>query len=147
MSQVLELYILKAFPKNNVPYLGVFLRDSAVIMFLTIRFRQINFPNNLIASSAPTLTQLAESCERDKIEMVLLDLHQVAFIDSVGLGLLVSTQNKLRRKGIKFYVVAAQDQSSLLFELANVKQIFEIFQDYGEFYQEIAKNRFVLVHS
>jgi anti-anti-sigma factor len=116
-------------------------------MFLMTRFRQVSLADKLIASSAPILGQVAQACERDKIQIILLDLHQLVFIDSVGLGLLVSLQNNLRRKGTKLYLSIPQKQAYTLFELANVSQIFEIFQDYDDFYATVAKNRLVLVNS
>jgi anti-anti-sigma factor len=116
-------------------------------MFKTIRFRQVSLSDRLIASSASALTQLAESLDQDQVELILLDLSTISFIDSVGLGLLVSLQNKLRRQGIKLYLTIEQKQTHSLFELANVEQIFVIFQDYDEFYTQIVRNRLVLINS
>jgi anti-anti-sigma factor len=116
-------------------------------MFDLIRFRHIQLSDVLIASSAPELGKIADDCLRDTVQMVLVDLNQVKFIDSVGLGLLVSAQTRLRRKKIKLYLTVPHQQACAMFDLANVGQIFEIFSSYDEFYATVVKNRFVLVHS
>ncbi|GAB1539257.1 STAS domain-containing protein [Scytonema sp. NUACC21] len=69
--------------------------------------------------------------------IVLIDLQDVKFIDSSGLGALVSAMKVVRNSGGKLYVCSMNDQVKMLFELTKMDRIFERFRDREEFNRHI----------
>jgi len=62
---------------------------------------------------------------------VMLDLEQVSFIDSTGLGLLVLLKNELAAKGRKFALCRVNTKVRMLLELTRMHQIFDIYDTPG----------------
>lgn len=71
-------------------------------------------------------------------DIVLIDLEDVKFIDSAGLGSLISIMNVVRTAGGKLFICSMSGQVRMLFELTKMERIFEKFADRDEF------NRFFL---
>jgi anti-anti-sigma factor len=69
--------------------------------------------------------------------IVLIDLQNVNFIDSSGLGALVSAMKTVRSAGGKLFICSVNDQVKLLFELTKMDRVFEIFANQDEFSQKI----------
>jgi anti-anti-sigma factor len=70
-------------------------------------------------------------------DIVLIDLHEVKFIDSSGLGALVSAMKIVRNSGGKLYVCSMNDQVKMLFELTKMDRIFQQFVDREDFNRHI----------
>jgi anti-anti-sigma factor len=70
-------------------------------------------------------------------DIVLIDLQEVKFIDSSGLGALVSAMKVVRNSGGKLYVCSMNDQVKMLFELTKMDRIFQKFVDREEFNRHI----------
>lgn len=64
---------------------------------------------------------------------VLVDLGQVTFMDSAGLGSLVSAQNVMRNAGGQFYICGLNAQVKVLFEVTLMENIFKIYADQAAF--------------
>lgn len=60
---------------------------------------------------------------------VLMNFAKVEFIDSTGLGLLVSMYRRLREKDHDLMVCNLSSQAQTLFELTRMHRIFSIFED------------------
>lgn len=71
-------------------------------------------------------------------DIVLIDLQDVKFIDSSGLGVLVSVMKMVKTAGGKFFVCSLNHQVKMLFELTKMDSVFERFANQDEF------NRIVL---
>ena len=65
--------------------------------------------------------------------MVLVDLSQVTFIDSSGLGALVLARKEVRNAGSQLYLCSLNQRLKILFELTSMDQIFDVFSDQEEF--------------
>ncbi len=65
--------------------------------------------------------------------IVLIDLKDVKFIDSSGLGALVSVMKMVRTAGSQLFVCSVNGQVKMLFELTKMDRIFEKFADQDEF--------------
>jgi anti-anti-sigma factor len=65
----------------------------------------------------------------DSVAGLLLNISDVSFIDSSGLGYLVSVYKQLTEKGQKFIICEPTAQARMLFELTRMHQIFSIFDD------------------
>ncbi len=115
-------------------------------MYTVTSFKLIQPEAHFTAARSESMRQILDECLQRATQIVLVDLQNVTFIDSFGLGLLVSMQSKLRRSNSKLYLCAPPEQMDCLLELANVKVMFEIFSSREEFDTEIVKkNRLVLV--
>lgn len=63
---------------------------------------------------------------QDRVKLVL-DLRQVTYIDSAGLGLLVSRFVRARRRGGDLRLVQLSARSSHLFAITNLTAVFGVF--------------------
>lgn len=70
-------------------------------------------------------------------DIVLIDLKDVKFIDSSGLGALVSVMKTVRTNGGKLFVCSLNDQVKMVFELTKMDRVFEKFADQDEFNRKI----------
>ena len=70
-------------------------------------------------------------------DIVLIDLQYVKFIDSSGLGALVSAMKMVRTAGGKLFICSLNDQVKMLFELTKMDRIFEKFADRDEFNRHV----------
>ncbi|MEH2312634.1 STAS domain-containing protein [Nostoc sp.] len=70
-------------------------------------------------------------------EILLLDMKEVKFIDSSGLGALVSAMQIVRNANGKLFVCSISDQVRMLFELTKMDRIFKTFTDQDEFNRQV----------
>ncbi|MEM7714254.1 MAG: STAS domain-containing protein, partial [Cyanobacteria bacterium P01_A01_bin.68] len=60
-------------------------------------------------------------------KMVLVDLKDITFMDSSGLGALVLAFKTLRASDTKLVLCSINEQVKILFELTGMDKVFEIF--------------------
>ncbi|AVH73218.1 STAS domain-containing protein [Nostoc sp. 'Lobaria pulmonaria (5183) cyanobiont'] len=70
-------------------------------------------------------------------DILLLDMKEVKFIDSSGLGALVSAMQMARTANRKLFVCSISDQVRMLFELTKMDRIFQTFADQDEFNRQV----------
>jgi anti-sigma B factor antagonist len=63
---------------------------------------------------------------------IIVDLHQVHFIDSSGLGALLSGYKNAEAKSGKLVLAGLQEQVASMFELTRLNRVFEIYSDPDE---------------
>lgn len=84
-----------------------------------------------------TRTQEVRDCINQGIEqgakVILVDLKEVTFMDSSGLGALVTALKAVRSVGGKLCVCSINEQVRILFELTSMDRVFEIFRDQSDF--------------
>jgi anti-anti-sigma factor len=73
----------------------------------------------------------------NKTEILLIDMKGVNFIDSSGLGALVSAMQMTRNANAKLFVCSISAQVRMLFELTKMDRIFQTFADQDEFNSQI----------
>lgn len=66
--------------------------------------------------------QLMEVLEKSGCSRLVLDLHQLASVDSVGISLLAKVRDKAREKGIDIVVTGASAYIVKIFEILNMKE-------------------------
>jgi anti-sigma B factor antagonist len=71
-------------------------------------------------------------------ETLLIDLKGITFVDSSGLGALVSVLKKVRSTDREMYVCSINDQVRMLFELTSMDQVFKIFKDRADFENQLS---------
>jgi anti-sigma B factor antagonist len=80
----------------------------------------------LNARSAEEAKQTFRNLVDDGVSQVIVDLHDVPFIDSSGLAALVSGLKTLGGEASNLKLAAPQSQARLLFELTMFDRVFEI---------------------
>ncbi|MFM7887069.1 MAG: STAS domain-containing protein [Pseudanabaena sp.] len=64
---------------------------------------------------------------------LLVDLQEISFMDSSGLGALVSALKSIRNSNGEMVVCGANAQVQMLFELTSMTKIFKIYPTIDEF--------------
>ncbi len=64
---------------------------------------------------------------------LLVDLEEITFMDSSGLGALVSALKSIRSSNGDMVICGANDQVQMLFELTSMTKIFKIYPTIDEF--------------
>lgn len=72
-------------------------------------------------------------------DVLLIDMKDVKFIDSSGLGSLVSSMQLARTANAQLYICSISDQVKMLFELTKLDRIFQIFIDQHDFKRYMLK--------
>jgi len=67
------------------------------------------------------------------VKTILLDLTNISFMDSSGLGAMVVTLQRVRAKGAKLYLCSLGDQIKIILELTKMDKIFDILPDRAAF--------------
>jgi len=68
---------------------------------------------------------------------ILIDLEQIKFMDSAGLGSLVALQKMISQAGKKLYICSINDQVKMLFNLTKIDRVIKVFKDREEFNQAV----------
>lgn len=66
---------------------------------------------------------------QDEYDSILVNCDQVTFMDSSGLGSLISALKITRNSGKEFYLCAINQQINMLFSLTDTLKIFQIYPD------------------
>jgi anti-sigma B factor antagonist len=106
----------------------------------TIRFEVIKPTGRLTAASARTLRESMEKLMTEGVKAILIDLANVNFVDSFGLGILLMMRSSLKKQGGMLYLCGAQVQMRCLIEFADITQLFPLFNSESEFIEEVIRN-------
>ena len=71
-----------------------------------------------------SLLMSGETCKQ-----ILLDLSQMNYIDSSGLGAMVFAHQEITRQGGQLKIAALQPKPRIVFEITKVSRIFDIYDD------------------
>ncbi|WP_008311021.1 STAS domain-containing protein [Leptolyngbya sp. PCC 6406] len=71
---------------------------------------------------------------------LLIDLKDISFVDSSGLGALVMVLKKVRAAQKEMYVCSINDQVRMLFELTSMDRVFEVLPDRTAFENKVAQS-------
>ena len=71
-------------------------------------------------------------------DIVLVDFQDVTFMNSSGLGALVSTLKLVRSAGAELFICSLSEQVNIIFQLTKMDRIFKTFANLDEFQQKIA---------
>lgn len=97
-------------------------------------------PSGTLAESYKTIQPFREEINtlvETGVEMILVDFQNVTFIDSSGLGALVAAAKAVRAQKHKIFICSLNEQIKMLFELASMDQVFEIFPSQDHFYDAV----------
>ncbi|BAQ65901.1 STAS domain-containing protein [Geminocystis sp. NIES-3709] len=71
------------------------------------------------------------------VNVILIDLKKVTFMDSSGLGGLVLILKMVRGVSGRLFLMSLNDQVKMLFDLTNMGNIFEIITDKSELEEKL----------
>lgn len=71
-------------------------------------------------------------------DVILLDCQDLGFMDSSGLGALISGLKMVRAAGKQLQLCAVNKQVGMLLDLTDTRRVFKIFDDRSAFDQALA---------
>lgn len=89
----------------------------------------LSLEGRLDASSAREIKEKVGSLSQENRVNLVIDMGGVDFIDSSGLGSLVSSLRTVNKLGGDIKISALQDQVRSVFELTRLHRIFGIYDD------------------
>jgi anti-sigma B factor antagonist len=89
----------------------------------------IAITGRLDAHGSEIIKEQMHQLSNKKRNHVLLNLNGVAFIDSSGLGLIVSSFRRLREQEGEMSLCCMNPQVQTIFELTRLHRVFNIFED------------------
>lgn len=93
------------------------------------RVNVLGLEGRLDASSAKDLKEKVGALVREKRLNLVIDMAAIDFIDSSGLGILISALRSVNKLGGDIKIASLQDQVRAIFELTRLHRIFEIFDE------------------
>ena len=94
--------------------------------------RVISLSGDLDRKSLPAVrTTLEHAAESDGARL-LLDLDEVTFIDSSGLGYLIELLERLEKKGGNLKIARLNAYMTGIFKLLNLHEVLEVYDDIDE---------------
>ena len=82
-------------------------------------------------SGRQSYLQTINQAEATSPRHIILDLTQVSYIDSAGLGLLALSHKKLTGAGIQVSLASPQESVMQILELTNMNKMFTIYDSVG----------------
>ena len=89
---------------------------------------KISVSGRLVAGCAEEIKQLLLNSVKSN-KQILLDLSQMNFIDSTGLGALVFGHQEITQQGGKLKIACLQSKPRVVFDITKVYRIFDIYDD------------------
>ncbi|MGF1514558.1 MAG: STAS domain-containing protein [Elainellaceae cyanobacterium] len=98
------------------------------------------------------LTRLLSAADTDALETwmernlnqgartIAIDLKNVMFMDSSGLGMLLSAQKRVQRVGGVFALCGVQEQTQMVLNLTNTEKLFTIYDSVEAFERSRAQS-------
>ena len=98
-------------------------------------------PTGVLSSlNSPQLLQEFQEFLGAGVRKILVDLKNVTFLDSSGLGTLIVMHSKLRLAGGTLYICSANEQAQGLMDITDFDRLVEIFPGRKEFYQTVFRS-------
>jgi anti-sigma B factor antagonist len=82
--------------------------------------------------TAPMLKEQLVAAIEEGCSNLLVDLERVSFIDSSGLGVLVSALRRSRERGGSVRILCTRDNILKIFSITGLDKVFPIFSDVSE---------------
>jgi anti-sigma B factor antagonist len=96
---------------------------------MSVKFEVITPEGILDSTKAEEFRQKVDEMLAAGVEVILIDLKDITFIDSSGLGTLVVILKKVRGIDRHLYICSINDQVRMLFELTSMDRVFDVYPD------------------
>ena len=80
----------------------------------------------------PRLAEMVSDSVEEGIKILVIDLEKVRYINSSGLGLLITLLTKMRNAGGELYLTAPSEHVKKLLIITKLNGIFKIFDSVDE---------------
>ncbi len=87
----------------------------------------INQKDRLTAASAEEVKIALTQVVSESKGSVVLDLANIKFIDSTGIGVIISALKTARQNNINFYLCCVQDEVMSLLKLMKLDKVFDLY--------------------
>ncbi len=94
----------------------------------------------LSAADAEALESWTARNLHQGVRTIAIDLKNVMFMDSRGLGLLLSMQKRVQQAGGIFALCGVQEQTQMVLDLTNTDKLFTIHDSVETFEDSLAKS-------
>lgn len=74
------------------------------------------------------------------VRAIAIDLSNVMFMDSQGLGILLSAQKRVQKAGGVFALCGVQEQARMVLDMTNTSTIFTVYQSVEAFERSITQS-------
>jgi anti-sigma B factor antagonist len=85
-----------------------------------------------------TLFAFQDFAHADKSEALIIDMAGVMYIDSAGLGSIISAYVSREREARKLLLASVNDRVKMVMTVTGVEQLFQMFPSVGEAEQALA---------
>lgn len=92
----------------------------------------ITLPKEMLMTETPTLRAAILKQVQSGVTRLIMDLHQVEFIDSSGLSVLISALKQAQKEDGEVVLLSPSDGVRALIELTRLHQVFHIYEDQAE---------------
>jgi stage II sporulation protein AA (anti-sigma F factor antagonist) len=99
-------------------------RENGVIVLLPV--------GSINGTTCPELESQIESVLGENITTLVLDMSGIGFMSSVGVGLVNTTKNKLKKQGGEFAMINLQPQIKKVFEIMSLLPTLNVFESVEE---------------
>ena len=82
--------------------------------------------------NAPEIKKLVQKMISEGKVKVIIDFDKVSYIDSSGIGAMISSLSNLKKQGGMLKILNIHDSVKKVFELTKLTSFFKIFQDEQE---------------
>jgi anti-sigma B factor antagonist len=87
----------------------------------------------LDGTKAEAFRQDVDAALEEGADTLLIDLKDITFVDSSGLGILVVVLKKVRASQKRMFVCSINEQVRMLFELTSMDRVFDVLPDRSAF--------------
>lgn len=95
---------------------------------------QVFYPSRILSSANSTdLLKWVQTNLESGSNQLLINLKSVIFMDSTGLGTLVTALKMVRESGGQLSLCSLNGQARMLFEMTGMEKVFEIYNSVEEF--------------
>jgi len=91
----------------------------------------LTFKGRLDANSAKDVKEKINILTKENRIKIVMEMADVNFMDSSGLGSLVTSLRSVNKLGGDIKIASLQDPVRVIFELTRLHRVFEIFDDKG----------------
>lgn len=91
----------------------------------------------LTSTNAVDVQEWAKECLEKGERKLLIDFRNVFFIDSSGLGALLSIHKMTKAYGGELALCCIQGQARMLFDMTSTSHLFSIYKDQSDFEHQL----------
>lgn len=83
-------------------------------------------PAELDGLTAPILRRMVDQVLDEGAQVVIVDLQNVPFVDSAGLGALIGSLKAARKRGRRLGLAAPAEDVRQILDVTNLRRVFEV---------------------